>query len=268
MDYSRQANAKPVVLTFTDGSEKEYSCGADIAREYGCSQCSVTKHVRGVKALPQALKRRGVVSARYKYSGKTQPLYRPMRVLVACEFSGIVRDAIISAGHEALSCDVLPTEAPGPHYQGDVRDVIHAGWDMMLAFPPCTHLAASGAAWFDEKRAQGLQWAAISFVRELWSAQIPRIAIENPVGVLSTLWRKPSFSIHPWQFGHGVTKETWIWAKHLPPLEPTEVVDGRSPDIYMASESDERWKIRSRTFQGIADAMASQWCHPIRVGGA
>lgn len=266
MDYSRQPNAKPIVAEFGSDMVREYRSGAELAELAGCSECAVTKHLRGTRPLPKKVAAMGVTAVRYKYGNRQQPEYRPMRVLVACEFSGRVRDAIIAEGHEALSCDLLPTETPGPHYEGDLRDVIHAGWDMMIAFPPCTHLCSSGAAWFEEKRNAGLQWAGISFVRELWAAPIPRIAIENPIGVLSTKWRSPDFVIHPWQFGHGVTKETWIWTKNLPPLVPTDVVDGREPAIHNASRSEDRWKYRSRTFNGVAKAMAKQWCHPIRVG--
>lgn len=182
-----------------------------------------------------------------------------MKVLVACEFSGIVRDAFIAAGHDAVSCDLLPTESPGPHYQGDVFDIAYDGWDLMVAHPPCTDLASSGARWFAEKRADGRQQGAIEFVLALANAPIPRIAIENPIGVLSTEWRKPDQIIQPWQFGHGETKATCLWLKNLPTLQPTDVVDGREARVHRMSPGPNRWKERSRFFTGIAAAMADQW---------
>ena len=182
-----------------------------------------------------------------------------MRVLVACEFSGIVRDAFIEAGHDAMSCDLLPTEAPGPHYQGDVRDVLYAGWDLMVAHPPCTHLAVSGGPWMEEKRQDGRQAVALSFVRELAAAPIERIAIENPVSVLSTLWREPDQIVQPWQHGHGEMKSLCLWLKNLPRLEPSEVVEGREQRVWRLPPSPDRWKERSRFFEGVAAAMASQW---------
>ena len=182
-----------------------------------------------------------------------------MRVLVACEFSGVVRDAFIKKGQEAMSCDLLPTEAPGPHYQGDVRDVLHFPWDLMIAHPPCTHLSVSGARHFDAKRMIGKQQASVSFFLSLAKADIPRIAIENPVCIMSSLWRRPDQVIQPWQFGHGETKATCLWLKGLPPLLPTNVVDGREARVHRMPPSADRWKERSRTFQGIADAMADQW---------
>lgn len=182
-----------------------------------------------------------------------------MRVLVACEFSGTVRDAFIAHGHEALSCDLLPTDAPGPHYRGDVRDLLHYPWDLMIAHPPCTDLSVSGARHFDAKRMDGRQQAGASFAMMLAKADIPLIALENPVSVLSSLWRKPDQIIHPWQFGHGETKATCLWLKGLPPLKPTEVVDGREARIHRMPPSADRWKERSKTFPGIAAAMAEQW---------
>lgn len=182
-----------------------------------------------------------------------------MKVLVACEFSGVVRDAFNTAGHEAMSCDLLPSETDGPHYQGDVRDVLDYPWDLMVAHPPCTDLAVSGARWFAEKRLRGLQQAGASFVLMLAKATIPRIAIENPVGVLSSLWRKPDQTIQPWQFGHGETKATCLWLKNLPPLMPTEMAEGREPRVHHASPGPNRWRERSRTCVGVAMAMASQW---------
>jgi hypothetical protein len=180
-----------------------------------------------------------------------------MRVLVACEYSGAVRDAFIARGHDAMSCDLLPTERPGPHYQGNVFDVLHDGWDLMIAHPPCTHLAVSGARWWKDKQAE--QADALAFVRMLMAAPIPRIAIENPVSKISTAIRKPDQIIQPWQFGHGETKATCLWLKGLPKLVPTDIVDGREARIHMMSPSADRWKERSRTYRGIADAMASQW---------
>lgn len=182
-----------------------------------------------------------------------------MRILVACEFSGVVRDAFIRAGHDAMSCDLLPTEVPGPHYEGDVRDVLHFPWDMMIAHPPCTHLSVSGAKHFEAKKLNGRQQYAASFFMMLAKADIPRIAIENPVCVISSLWRKPDQVIQPWQFGHGETKATCLWLKNLSPLTPTSIVDGREARVHRMPPSDDRWKERSRTYQGIADAMASQW---------
>ena len=182
-----------------------------------------------------------------------------MRVLVACEYSGIVRDAFIEAGHDAMSCDLLPTEKPGPHYEGDVRDVLHAGWGLMIAHPPCTHLAVSGARWFPEKREAGLQQAAVSFVRELAAAPIPRIAIENPVSVLSSLWRKPDQTLQPWHHGHGETKAICLWLKNLPTLEPTDIVEGREARVHRMPPGLNRAKERSRFYPGIAAAMAEQW---------
>jgi len=180
-----------------------------------------------------------------------------MRVLIACEYSGRVRDAFRAKGHDALSCDLLPTEAPGPHYQGDVRDLLADQWDLMIAHPPCTHLAVSGARYFERKGRE--QQDALDFVRTLLGAPIPRIALENPVSIISTRIRKPSQIIQPWQFGHGETKATCLWLKGLPRLRPTNVVDGRESRIHRMPPSNDRWKMRSLTYQGIADAMADQW---------
>ena len=182
-----------------------------------------------------------------------------MKILVACEYSGRVRDAFAHMGHDATSCDMLPTDAPGPHYQGDVTDILNDGWDMMIAFPPCTHLAVSGARWFAEKRADGRQQAALDFVRLLMDAPIDKIAIENPVSIISSHIRKPDQTIQPWQYGHGETKRTCLWLKGLPLLTPTDIVDGREQRIWKMPPSPDRWKLRSQTFQGIADAMAGQW---------
>lgn len=219
-----------------------------------------------------------------------------MRVLVACEFSGIVRDAFIAKGHDAMSCDLLPTEKPGPHYQGDVLNIIHDGWDMMIAHPPCTHLAVSGARWFKNKQRE--QSEALKFVQILMNAGIPRIAIENPISIISSRIRKPDQIIQPWMFGHGETKATCLWLKNLPKLEPTDVVvpewairadgsvhlsakgkkdnpthflTGRTARVLSGPQLDQwnrihkeppgpdRWKNRSRTYRGISEAMANTW---------
>lgn len=180
-----------------------------------------------------------------------------MRVLIACEFSGIVRDAFIAKGHDAMSCDLLPTERPGPHYQGDVLEILNDGWDMMIAHPPCTRLAVSGARWFRDKREE--QDEAIRFFMALANALILKVAIENPISIMSTKWRKPDQIIQPWQFGHGETKATCLWLKNLPPLQPTNIVSGREQRIHKMPPSENRWRERSRTFPGIAAAMAEQW---------
>lgn len=182
-----------------------------------------------------------------------------MRVLVACEYSGRVRDAFLKVGHDAMSCDLLPTDSPGPHYQGDVFDIINEGWDLMVAHPPCTHLAVSGARHFAAKRADGRQQAALDFVEKLLASKIKRKCIENPVSIISTYFRKPDQIIQPWQFGHGETKSTCLWLEDLPLLVPTNIVSGRVDRIHKMPPSPDRWKLRSTTFQGIADAMALQW---------
>lgn len=187
-----------------------------------------------------------------------------MRVLIACEFSGIVRDAFTRRGHEAWSVDLLDCERgaeSGLHHTGDVLQLIPEGfgarWDLMIAFPPCTHLAVSGARWFKDKREEQAQ--AVEFFKALANADIPRIAIENPIGIMSRLYRKPDQIIQPWQFGHGETKATCLWLKNLPPLIPTAIVAGREARVHRMPPGPDRWKNRSRTFQGIADAMAAQW---------
>lgn len=180
-----------------------------------------------------------------------------MRVLVACEFSGVVRDAFTRLGHDVVSCDLEPTERPGKHYQGDVRDIINEGWDLMIAHPPCTHLAVSGARWFKDKREE--QEEALDFVWFLMNAPIERIAIENPVSIISSRIRKPDQIIQPWEYGHGETKKTCLWLKGLPLLIPTNIVEGREAKIHKMPPGPDRWKNRSRTYQGIADAMAQQW---------
>lgn len=180
-----------------------------------------------------------------------------MKVLIACEFSGVVRDAFTKAGHHAVSCDLLPSEAPGEHYQGDVSDILDDGWDLMVAHPPCTHLAVSGARWFKEKQQE--QAEALAFVQLLMDAPIQRIAVENPISIISSRIRKPDQIIQPWMFGHGETKATCLWLKNLPKLRPTDVVEGREQRIHKLPPSPDRWKLRSMTFPGIAAAMADQW---------
>lgn len=183
-----------------------------------------------------------------------------MRVLVACEYSGRVRDAFRALGHDAISCDLLPTEVEGPHHMGDVTELLHMGWDLMIAHPPCTHLAVSGSRWFKDKVKE--QSEALAFVQTLMDAPIPMIAIENPISVISSRIRKPDQIIQPWQFGHGETKATCLWLKGLPKLTPTSVVDGREARVHRMPPSPDRWKERSRTYQGVADAMAAQWGTP------
>ena len=188
-----------------------------------------------------------------------------MRVLVACEYSGRVREAFRAKGHDAWSCDVIPADDNSPyHIKEDIRDVLFrnrfsGSWDMMLAFPPCTHLASSGARWFKEKEADGRQRKGIDFFMELAEANIDRIAIENPIGIMSTRYRKPDQIIQPWQFGHGETKATCLWLKNLTKLEPTDVVEGREGRIWRMPPSKDRAKLRSLTYTGIAKAMADQW---------
>mgnify|MGYP000039876875 CR=1 FL=1 len=187
-----------------------------------------------------------------------------MRVLVACEFSGTVRRAFRSRGHDAWSCDLLPAEdGAEEHYQTDIKNVpMGYGdyWDLMIAHPPCTRLTVAGARWFKGREAE--QDEALAFVQALMDAPIPRIAIENPISVISTRIRKPDQIIQPWMFGHGETKATCLWLKGLPHLVPTNIVDGREPRVHHASPGPERWKERSRTLPGIAEAMAAQWGAP------
>lgn len=181
-----------------------------------------------------------------------------MRVLVACEFSGIVRDAFIRKGHTAVSCDLLESESDlGHHLKADVRDWLDERWDLMIAHPPCTHLAVSGARWFKGKEKE--QADALEFVKRLMDAPIDKIAIENPISIISTRIRKPDQIIQPWMFGHPETKATCLWLKNLPLLKATKVVDGREPRVHYASPGPDRWKERSRTLTGIAAAMAEQW---------
>lgn len=185
-----------------------------------------------------------------------------MRVLIACEYSGRVRDAFLSLGHEAMSCDLLPTDAPGPHYQGDVRDVLDYPWDLMIAHPPCTHLAVSGARHFEAKRADGRQQAGASFFMMLAKANIPKIAIEHPVSIMSSLWRRPDQVIQPYMFGDPYMKTTCLWLKGLVKLTPTNVVEKREQKCWKEPPGPDRWKNRSRTYPGIAQAMAQQWSVP------
>ena len=180
-----------------------------------------------------------------------------MRVLVACEFSGIVRDAFIARGHDAWSCDLLPTERPGPHIEGDVLEILEEGWDLMIAHPPCTHLAVSGARWFSNK--ERAQMEALWFFRKLLDAPVPQIAVENPVSIAASRIYRPTQTIQPWQFGHGETKAICLWLKNLWPLVPTNVVEGREARIHRMPPGPDRWKDRSRFYEGIAAAMAEQW---------
>lgn len=182
-----------------------------------------------------------------------------MRVLVACEFSGVVREAFRAEGHDAWSCDLLPSKDLSHHLYTDVRNshVWSQHWDLMVAHPPCTHLAVSGARWFKDKPIA--QQEALTFVRWLAALNIPRIAIENPISVLSTKWRKPDQIIQPWQFGHGETKATCLWLKNLPLLTPTHIVEGREHRVHREPPGPDRWKRRSRFYEGVAKAMAAQW---------
>lgn len=181
-----------------------------------------------------------------------------MRILIACEFSGIVREAFKEyTNQDVWSCDLLDTEIPGKHIKGNVLDIINDNWDLMIAHPPCTHLAVSGARWFKNKLKE--QQEALDFVNILMQSPIEKIAIENPVSVISSKIRKPDQIIQPWQFGHGETKATCLWLKNLPKLIPTNIVEGRENRIHKMPPSNERWKNRSRTFKGIANAMAKQW---------
>lgn len=192
-----------------------------------------------------------------------------MKILVACEYSGVVRDAFRARGHDAMSCDLLPTDAPGPHYQGDVFDVINDGWDLMVAHPPCTYLSVSGMHWTTRGlRDPQLTEDALAFVQRLMDAPIERIAIENPVSIISSRIRKPDQIIQPWWFGHDASKRTCLWLKNLPLLTSTDMLPGdaktRRANQTASGQnklppSKDRWKIRSATYKGIADAMAAQW---------
>jgi hypothetical protein len=190
-----------------------------------------------------------------------------MKVLIACEYSGAVRDAFIKRGHDAWSCDLLPTDSSGPHIQGDVLEILNQGWDLMIAHPPCTHLAVSGARWFKNKQVE--QKEALDFVKALLNAPINKIALENPISIISTEVRQPDQIVQPWMFGHEMTKSTCLWLKNLPLLVPTNIVgkgkkhitkSGKSiPEWYNLPETKDRWKKRSKTFEGFAKAMAEQW---------
>lgn len=183
-----------------------------------------------------------------------------VKVLVACEFSGVVRDAFLAEGHDAISCDLLPTEREGPHYQGDVKDILYDDWDLLIAHPPCTYLAVSGARWMiNNPERQQKQKEALDFVRLLLDAPVPHIALENPISVISTRVRKPNQILQPWRFGHGETKAICIWWKNLERLISTDIVSGREARVHKEPPSKDRWKNRSRFFTGIAKAMAQQW---------
>jgi hypothetical protein len=195
-----------------------------------------------------------------------------MKVLIACEFSGRVRDAFRALGHDAWSCDLLDTEVPGPHIIGDVREHFDEGWDLMIAHPPCTHLAVSGAAWFEQKRKDGRQQQGIDFFMDMVNAPIPKIAIENPVGIMSSLWRKPDQIIQPYEYGDSFSKKTCLWLKNLPLLIPTNIVNSGERVKYASGKTMPKWyadafrlppkeraALRSKTFPGIARAMAEQW---------
>ena len=195
-----------------------------------------------------------------------------MKVLVACEYSGTVRDAFLVKGHEAMSCDLLPTDVPGPHYQGDVFDIINDGWDLMIAHPPCTYLSVSGMHWTKRGlRDPKLTEDALSFVRSLLDAPIGKIALENPISIISSRIRKPDQIVNPWQFGHDASKKTCLWLKNLPLLHPTKIIEPRivegkkrwanqtNSGQNKLGPSEDRWKIRSETYKGIATAMAEQW---------
>ena len=184
-----------------------------------------------------------------------------LKVLIACESSGVVRDHFLRVGHDAMSCDLLPTEKPGPHYQGDLFDVIDYPWDIAIFHPECTHLSVSGSRHFAAKKMDGRQQAGASFFMKIVraSAHIPKTAIENPVCIMSSLYRKPDQIIQPWQFGHGETKATCLWLKGLPLLVPTNIVEGREARIHRMPPSPDRWRERSRTYDGIGAAMSNQW---------
>lgn len=188
------------------------------------------------------------------------------RVLIACEYSGIVREAFRKRGFDAWSCDILPTEIPGQHIQGDVREVFRQNWDLIIAHPPCTDLAVSGARWFPEKRADGRQAAAVEFFMEMINAPAFHVAVENPVCIMSSIYRPADQTIQPYMFGHGEQKATCLWLKNLPKLKPTNIVEGREQRVWKMPPGPDRWKERSRTFQGIADVMADQWGKAILAG--
>ena len=195
-----------------------------------------------------------------------------MKVLVACEFSGTVRDAFAKRGHDAWSCDLEPTQTEGNHYQGDMFDIVNNGWDLIIAHPPCTHLAVSGARHFEKKRADGRQQQGIDFFMRVANIDVPKLAVENPIGIMSTLYRKPDQIIQPYEYGHKTTKATCLWLKGLPLLKPTNIVDKGEVVTFASGKRMSKWfyessqlppkereRMRNKTFQGIADAMAEQW---------
>lgn len=195
-----------------------------------------------------------------------------MKILIACEFSGTVRDAFIKKGHDAISCDLLPGEGEfkDKHYQGDLFDIINNGYDLMIAHPPCTYLTVSANKWYKDqperksgalvgKERRDAREEAISFFIKLYNCEIPKIAIENPIGILSSRFRKPDQVLQPYMFGHGETKATCLWLKGLPLLLPTNIVKGREQALHKLPPSKDRWKLRSVTYKGIAEAMANQW---------
>ena len=193
-----------------------------------------------------------------------------MRVLVACEYSGVVRDAFRAKGHDAWSCDILPTEAPGRHIQGDARDVLGNGWDLLVSHPPCTRLCNSGVRWLAERNLWAELDEAAALFAAFLNAPIPRRAVENPIMHKHAKERIPGYTapsqiLQPWQYGHGETKATCLWLRGLPPLVPTDVVEGREQRVFRLPPSADRWKERSRTFTGIAAAMASQWGNLERI---
>lgn len=184
-----------------------------------------------------------------------------MRVLIGCEFTGTVRDAFTALGHDAMSCDYLDSETPGQHYRGNVMDVIDYPWDLAIFHFPCTNTSVSGAKHFHYKKMNGSQQASVALFMQGWrrSEHIPGVAFEHPISIMSTLFRKPDQIIQPWQFGHGETKATCLFLRGLPLLAPTNVVEGRKQKIWAMPPSENRWKERSRTYKGIAQAMAEQW---------
>ena len=182
---------------------------------------------------------------------------RMIIILIACEVSGNIRNALTDLGYNAWSCDLLPTETPGNHFQTNVTNILSLGWDMIIAHPPCKYLASSGARWWKHRKAE--QKKAIAFFMKLVNSPIPRICIENPIGIMSTEYRKPDQIIQPWQFGHGETKSTCLWLKNLPLLKPTCIVSGRKPRIHMMPGGKNQSRLRSITYKGIAKAMALQW---------
>lgn len=187
----------------------------------------------------------------------TIPTQKALRVLVAGEFSGRVRDAFAARGFDAWSCDLLPSERHGNHLQCDVRTVLDDGWDLMIGHPSCRFTAVSGARWFPFRMDQ--QDAAVGFFMRLHAAPIRHIGLEHPISIMSRWFRKPDQIIQPWQFGHGEVKATCLWLKNLPKLVPTSIVEGREPRVHHALPGPDRWKERSRTLPGIAEAMAEQW---------